>query len=109
MVSVDNFALLDIRIGKVVGVEDHPTARKPMYKLIVEFGPEVGTRTIVAGIRAAYSKEQLEGRKVVCVVNLDPKQIAGIESQGMLLAAGEIDNLAILVPDRDIEEGSRIR
>ncbi len=109
MASINDFAQLDIRIGKVLGVEDHPTARKPMFKLTIDFGPEVGQRTIVAGIKARYSMEELVGKKVVCIVNLDPKQIAGIESQGMLLAAGEMDNLSILVPDRDIEQGARIR
>ena len=108
MVGIDAFAQLDMRVGRIVEVEDHPTSRKPMYKLTVDFGPEIGKRTIIAGIKVRYSKEELEGRKVVCVVNLDPKQIAGIESQGMLLAAGEIENLSILIPDREIEDGARV-
>lgn len=108
MVSFDIFSQLDIRIGKVVNVEDHEKARKPMYLLTVDFGGEIGRRTIVAGIRAFYSKEELSGRKVVCVVNLDPKEIAGVQSQGMVLAAGEDDSVSLLSADRDMAEGTRV-
>ncbi|MDE1822889.1 MAG: tRNA-binding protein [Candidatus Micrarchaeota archaeon] len=109
MVSINDFAAIDIRIGKIVGIEEHSAARKPMYKLVVDFGAEIGKRTIIAGIRALYSQEELLGRKVACVVNLEPKMIAGIESQGMLLAAGDESSISILVPYRDVEIGSRIR
>jgi methionyl-tRNA synthetase len=108
MATVEDFAKLDIRIGRVVNVEDHPTARKPMYKLTVEFGPELGTRTIIAGIKGRYAVDELLNRKFAFIVNLDPKNVAGIESQGMLLAAGDLENVSILVPDREIEEGSKV-
>lgn len=109
MVGIDTFAQLDIRVGKIISVEDHAAARKPMYKLTVDLGPEIGMRTIIAGVKAKYSAEELQGKLVVCIVNLDPKQIAGIESQGMMLAAGEIENLAILTPDKEIELGAKVR
>ncbi len=108
MVNIDTFLSLDIRVGRIVAVEDHEKARKPMYRLTVDLGQEVGMRTIVAGIKAHYSKEELVNKRIVCIVNLDPKMIAGIESQGMMLAAGEDDKVAILVPDKDMPEGSRI-
>lgn len=108
MVSIDSFFSLDIRVGRVVSVEDHEKARKPMYKLAVDLGPEVGIRKIVAGIKDHYQKEELINKKIVCIVNLDPKIIAGEESQGMMLAAGETDRVAILIPDKDMPEGSRI-
>ena len=107
MVGIDAFSSLDIRIGKITNVEDHEGARKPMYKLTVFLGDEIGTRTIVAGIKAKYTKEELINKKIACIVNLDPKVIAGIESQGMILAAGE-EEIAVLVPDRDMQEGSRV-
>jgi len=108
MVSIDAFSDIDIRVGKIVDVQDHEKARKPMYKLTVDFGAEIGKRTIIAGIKSFYSKDELLNKKVICVVNLDPKMIAGVESQGMLLAAGEIEKVAVLVPDKDMDEGSKI-
>ncbi|MCL4364718.1 MAG: tRNA-binding protein [Candidatus Marsarchaeota archaeon] len=107
MVGIDTFSSLDIRIGRIMNVEDHEGARKPMYKLTIFFGDEVGSRTVVAGIKDKYRKEELIDKKIACIINLDPKVIAGIESQGMILAAGEED-VAILVPDRDMKEGSRV-
>ena len=108
MVSIDSFFSIDIRVGRIVLAEDHEKARKPMYKLAVDLGPEIGIRKIVAGIRGNYTKEELINKKIVCIVNLDPKVIAGEESQGMMLAAGEGDLVAILVPDKDMPEGSKI-
>ncbi len=108
MVNLDAFSEIDIRIGRIMSVEDHEKARKPMYKLSVDFGPEIGLRTIVAGVKGDYAKEDLNGMKVACIVNLEPKTIAGIESQGMMLAAGETGNVSILVPHRDIAEGTRV-
>ena len=105
----DNFASLDIRVGRIVSAEDHTLARKPMYRLSVYLGPELGERTIVAGIKERYTKEELVGKKIVCVANLEPKTIAGVESHGMLLAAEGDDSLCLLVPDREMPEGSRIR
>lgn len=102
------FAALDLRVGRIIAVEDHERSRKPMYKLTVDLGQEIGMREIVAGIKTHYSKEELMNKKIVCIVNLDPKVIAGTESWGMLLAAGEEDRIAILVPDKDILEGSKI-
>ncbi len=108
MVDIETFSTLDIRIGRIVGIEEHEKARKPMYKLTVDFGAEIGLRTIVAGIRGDYEKETLKDKKVACIVNLEPKMIAGVESQGMLLAAGDTGNVAVLVPDKDIEPGARV-
>lgn len=108
MANIDNFSALDIRIGKIMSAEEHEGARKPMYKLKIDLGSEIGIRTVVAGIKSDYTKEELVGKKVACVVNLDPKMIAGIESQGMILAAGENGNISILVPERDVEEGTKV-
>ena len=91
MVGIDTFSSLDIRIGRITNVEDHEGARKPMYKLTVFFGDGIGSRIVVAGIKDRYRKEELINKKIACIINLDPKVIAGIESQGMILAAGEED------------------
>lgn len=108
MATIEEFLALDIRVGRIVDAQEHAAARKPMYKLLVDLGPEIGERTIIAGIRAQYTADELVGRKAVFVVNLEPKSIAGVESQGMLLAAGDESNISILVPYRDIEAGSKI-
>jgi methionine--tRNA ligase beta chain len=108
MPSINDFANFDIRVGKIVNVEEHPGARKPMYKLTVDFGAEIGMRTIVAGIRDKYAQDELMGKKAIFIVNLDPKVIAGIESQGMLLAAEDQDTVSVLTPDKDISAGSKI-
>ena len=108
MVSIEDLSKIELRIGRIIDVQDHEGARKPMYKLRVNLGEELGERIIVAGIRNVYSKEDLLGKEIVCVANLEPKLIAGIESNGMLLAAGEGENVSLLMPDKEIKEGSRI-
>ena len=104
MVSISDFSAIDIRVGRILEVDDMETARKPMYKLKVDLG-ELGTRTIVAGIKAFYAKEQLLGRKIIVVANLEQKSIAGVISDGMLLAAGDDQLIALLQPDKDMEVG----
>jgi methionyl-tRNA synthetase len=104
-VSFDDFKKLDLRIGKVLEVQDHPDADK-LYVLTVDIGDE--TRTLVAGIKPWYSKEELVGKNVVILVNLEPKEIRGIESKGMLLATLQDDNLSIISTDKDMSPGSKI-
>ena len=106
-VSFDHFAAVDLRVGRILEVEEHPGARKPMYKLRVDLG-ELGVRQLVAGIKSFYSKEELIGRNIVVVANLAPRKIAGIESQGMLLAAEDGEQVALLKPDRDFRAGTKI-
>lgn len=108
MATIDDFARLELRVGRITNVEDVEGARKPLYKLTIDFGPEVGLRTVVAGIKDRYSREELLGRQIACVVNLDPKSIAGIASQGMVLAAEDEGSLSLLGPDKELVDGSRI-
>lgn len=109
MANIEDFMKLDLRIGKIVEVEEHPTAKKPMYKVTIDLGEELGQRNVVAGIRDRYTKEELIGKQVVCVVNLEPKEIAGITSNGMILAAEDDETLTVLTTDREVKAGSRIR
>ncbi len=110
MATIDDFLNLDIRVGRITSVQVHEGATKPMYILRVDLGPELCERTIVAGIRDHYMMGGLENKKIICVVNLEPRKIAGVESQGMLLAAeDDKGNVVLLTPDSEIEEGSRIR
>ena len=108
MVNIDEFLSIDLRVGKIIGVEEHEKARKPMYKLTVSLGEEMGERTIVAGIRDRYTKDELMGKFIICVTNLEPKEIAGVQSQGMLLAAEDETQLSLLTPDKEIKAGSRV-
>lgn len=105
----DHFRALDIQVGRVIAVDDVPEARGPIYKMIVDFGDEVGEKTCGAGIRNHYTPEELEGRLVVCVVNLEPRRIVNFESECMLLAADVAGAPVLLQPDRDIPLGTKIR
>jgi methionyl-tRNA synthetase len=101
---------LDLRVGKIVKAEDIEGADK-LYKLTVDLGKEIGKRTVCAGIKNHYSKDELKGKKVVIFVNLAPRKLKGIESQGMVLAAvnKEEDKVILLSSEKDIEVGSKIR
>lgn len=106
-VPFEVFSQLEIRIGRIVEVDEMPNARKPMYKLRVDFGP-MGVRQCVAGIKQYYSKEQLSGKLAAAVVNLQPRSIAGVSSECMLLAAFTETELGLLVPDRDLAPGTPV-
>lgn len=105
MVSFEKFKEMDIRIGKVLDVEDIQGADR-LYLITVDIGNE--TRKLVAGIKPWYTKEQLLGKNIVVLVNLEPKMIKGIESKGMLLAALNNDKFSILTTDRDVPSGSKV-
>jgi len=106
-IKFDEFAKIDLRIAKIIEAERVEGTDK-LIKLIVSLGSE--ERQIVAGIAPHYSPEDLVGKKIVVVTNLEPKKLRGVESQGMLLAAvkGDDEEIALLVPDKDIEEGTKV-
>lgn len=99
---------IELRIGRIMDVSDVEGARGPIYELKVDVG-EPETRTLAAGIKEGYSKEELVGREVIVVANLDPKNVAGVESQGMVLAGESDGTLALLMPDKELPPGTRIR
>jgi len=104
MASFEDFKKLEIKVGKILEVNDHPNADK-LYILKVNTGEE---RTIVAGIKNSYSKEKLIGKKIIVVCNLEEKELRGVKSQGMLLAAPNKNKYILLTTDKDVEEGSRV-
>jgi len=108
MPSIDQFFEFDIRIGKIVEVEDLEGARKPIYRLKVDLG-ELGIKNIAAGIKSFYTKEELLGKSIAVIANLDPKSVAGFVSEGMILAADDGTNVCILTPEKELPPGSRIR
>jgi export-related chaperone CsaA len=109
VVSINEFAAFDIRVGKIVEVGDIEGARKPIYRLKVEVG-ELGVKNVAAMIKEFYTPEQLLGRSVILIANLDPKNIANFISEGMILAAESVDGkVTLLKPDADLPPGSKIR
>lgn len=107
-ISYDDFAKLDIRIGTVVAAELVPETDK-LIKCTIDFG-EFGTRTIVSGIALFRKPEELVGKQLPYIVNLAPRMLRGVESQGMLLAASPGgEGLALLIPDETVPNGTRLK
>ena len=107
-ITYGDFEKVDIRVGKVIDVEDFPKARKPAYKLWINFG-ELGIKKSSAQITKLYSKEDLSGRLVVAVTNFPPRQIGDFMSEVLVLGVVlDGDEVALLQPDRDVPLGKRI-
>lgn len=107
MITYDDFAKVDMRVGKVIAVEDFPEARKPAYKLTIDFGP-LGIKKSSAQI-TNYKKEELLGRQVICVVNFPQKQIGPFVSEVLTLGAERKGGgYELLRPDPEAELGKRI-
>jgi tRNA-binding protein len=108
-ISFDDFEAVDMRVGRVLEVHEFPEARKPAWKLTVDFGPEIGVKRSSAQI-TNYTRDQLEGRLVVAVVNFPPRQIGPFMSEVLCLGATDGDGRVILLaPDADVPLGSRIQ
>jgi tRNA-binding protein len=107
-IDFDQFLAVDMRVGRIVAVEDFPEARKPAWKLTIDFGSELGTKRSSAQI-TNYTREQLQGRLVVAVVNFPPRQIGPVRSEVLTLgAADEQGRVILLSPDSDVPLGARI-
>ena len=106
MISFEDFKKLELIIARVKEVKDHPNADR-LYVLKIDTGKE--EKQLVAGVRQSYTKEELTGRAIVVINNLEPVVIRGEESQGMLLAVGDEKGISILSPDRDVVLGSVVR
>ena len=107
-IDYDQFAAVDMRVGQIVAVEDFPEARKPAWKLMIDFGEEIGERRCSAQV-TNYSREELEGRLIVAVVNFPPRQIGPVRSEVLTLgAADEEGRVILLAPDAAVPLGSRI-
>ncbi len=108
MIDIDHFQAVDMRVGRVVAVDDFPEARVPAWKLTIDFGPELGCKRSSAQI-THYTRDQLEGSLVVAVVNFPPRRIGPFSSEVLVLGALDEHNGVVLVrPDRDAAPGSRI-
>ncbi|MGR3220055.1 MAG: methionine--tRNA ligase subunit beta [Candidatus Anammoxibacter sp.] len=108
MISIEDFAKIDLRVAKITSAVAHPNADK-LLLLKVDAGDGIEDRQLVAGIRAHYSPEELVGKNVIIVNNLAPVVLRGEESQGMVLAASDGDDIILLTADKDVAPGSTIR
>lgn len=112
-ISYEDFEKVDIRIGRVIKVEDFPEARKPMYKLTIDFGPEIGVKKSSGQIIKNQTKEDLLNRLVVCVVNFAPKQIGPFTSEVLTLGPDDgtedASNWVVLTPFKEVPVGRQVK
>lgn len=109
MISWEDFERVELRAGTIVAVDDFPEARKPAYKLRVDFGPEIGVRQSSAQITDLYSKADLIGRQVLGVVNFPPKQIGPVRSECLITGFYRDDGAVVLaIPEQPVPDGAKL-
>lgn len=108
-ISFAEFEKLDVRVGRVTSAEPFPEARKPAYKLTIDFGAEIGIKKSSAQLTHRYRREDLEGRLVLAVVNLAPRRIGPFVSEVLTLGVPDASGVVVLVrPDADVPPGARL-
>ncbi len=109
MIVFADFERVDMRVGVVVRAEPFPEARKPAYKLTIDFGPEIGTKRSSAQLTRHYQADELEGRLVLAVVNFPPRQIGPFMSEVLTLGVPDGDGgVVLVVPDKQVPVGGRL-
>jgi len=108
-ISYAEFDKVDIRVGRIVQADEFPEARKPAYKLRIDFGPEIGIRSSSAQLTRHYTRESLEGRLVLAVINFPPRQIGRFQSQVLTLGVPDDEGgVVLVVPDKTVPPGGRL-
>lgn len=108
-ISFDDFLKVDVRVGRVVEAEEFPEARKPAYKMRIDFGPDIGIKKTSAQITRHYTPESLVGKLVMAVVNFPPRQIGPVRSEVLTLGVPDEDGeVVLLTPDKNVPIGGRL-
>ncbi|HUK11409.1 MAG TPA: tRNA-binding protein [Stellaceae bacterium] len=108
-ISYDDFSKVDIRVGTIVGAEPYPEARRPTYKLAVDFGSEIGVKRSSAQCTVHYRLEELVGKQVAAVVNFPPKQIGKFMSEVLVLGfPDEVGGVVLIAPDKKVPNGGKL-
>lgn len=107
LVSAEDFARIDIRVGRIMEVEDFPEARRPAWKLQLDFGPGIGIKKSSAQIKN-YTRDELVGRLVLAVVNFPPRQIGPVRSEALVLGTYSADGVLLLAPEAKAALGDRV-
>ncbi len=109
MISYEDFERVNIRVGKIIKAEKFPEAKKPMYKLLIDFGEEIGVKKSGAQLVANYTLEGLENRLVACVINFSPRQIGPVKSEVLVLGFPDDSGEPVLIkPDIDVPLGGKL-
>lgn len=109
MATFDDFQKIDIRVGKIIDVEDFSEARKPLYKIKTDFGKEVGIKQSAVGATHHYTKEQLKDKLILGLINMPPKQIGSFSSEFLTLGVSDEENRCILVvPEKNVFLGAKL-
>jgi tRNA-binding protein len=108
-VPIDDFQRIEMRVGRILSAEPLPEARKPAYKLRIDFGPEIGIKQSSAQLTVLYGRADLVGRLVIGVVNFPPRRIAGFNSEVLVLGAADTEGAVVLLQlERDVPLGARV-
>ena len=108
-ITWQEFEQIELRAGTIIAVEDFPEAKKPAYKITVDFGPEIGVKKSSAQLTKLYSKEQLLGRQIIGVVNFPPKQIGPMRSEVLITGFyNEAGAVVLAIPERQVPDGAKL-
>ncbi|MEP1093996.1 MAG: tRNA-binding protein [Cyclobacteriaceae bacterium] len=108
MITWQDFEKVDMRVGTIIEVNAFPEARKPAYKLVVDFGEKIGIRKSSAQITTLYKREELLQTQVIAVVNFPPKQIGPFMSECLVMGIYQDDEVVLLQPERSVENGAKV-
>lgn len=108
MATIEDFQKLDIRVGTIIEAENFEKARKPAYKLKIDFGEEIGIKQSSAQITALYNVQELKGKQVLAVVNFPPRQVADFMSEVLVLGTYSRDGVILITPDKVAENGDKL-
>ena len=108
MITIEDFDKVDIRAGTVTGVSINKKARKPAYKVTLDFGEEIGIKTSSAQITELYQPEDLLGRQLICCINLEPMHIGSVKSEVRILGTESAQGVVLLTPTEHVKDGDRV-